>query len=216
MKFILKSLIFLTLMAFAISCSSDSAPVEGSTPCVPITCLNGGVSTPNCGCTCPQGFTGNNCSTQITPSKIKITKITVKKFPNFDGTNTWDPCSTLCLTADDINRKRPDIYFTIENTNLVEIYKHPSYFPNVISNLIGTDLFEFTPTLSLEFTNFSTGYILNLKDYDGAESNFISPDDEMGFVAFMLYNSNGGFPTTKTITNSNGTLIFELTLQYTW
>lgn len=203
-------------MVLVISCSSDSASGGGNIPCVPITCLNGGVSTPTCGCSCPQGFTGANCATQITPTKIKISKITVKKFPNLDGTSSWDPCSISCLTADDINRKKPDIYFTIENSNLVEIYRHPSYFPNTLSNGLGTDVFEFTPTLSLEFANVSSSLVLNLKDYDGAESNFTSTDDDMGFVVFNLYSPNGGFPTTKTITSSNGALIFEITLQYTW
>jgi hypothetical protein len=218
MKFILKSLTFLLFVGLTISCSSDSdSQTNVVTPkCTPIPCLNGGVSTPNCGCTCPQGYSGANCSTQITPSKITITKIKVKKFPNLNGTDSWDPCSILCLSNDDINRKKPDIYFTIENSSLVEIYKQNNYFSNALSNSLGTDSFEFTPTSTIEFTNVSASLILNLKDYDGAESNFNSADDDMGFAVFNLYSSNGGFPTTKTITSSNGSIIFEITLQYNW
>ena len=203
MKFILKSLTFLTFMLLVISCSSDSGSGGGSTPCVPITCLNGGVSTPSCGCTCPQGYSGANCSTQITPSKITITKIRVKKFPNLTPSgNNWN---SFALPG----YERPDIFpvlATFDGTTILF-----SGTPISDSFSYGNDTFDFTPTTPINITNITNQYKLLLYDED-SNNTF----ELMGGFNIYLYNSSGGFPTTIAISNPTSLYGFELTVSYTW
>lgn len=203
MKIILKSLTFLTLIVFIISCSSDSASGGGTTPCVPITCLNGGISTPSCGCTCPQGYSGANCSTQITPSKITITKIRVKKFPNLTPSgNNWD---SFVLAG----YERPDIFpvlATFDGTTILF-----SGTPISDSFSYGNDTFDFIPTAPINITNITNQYKLLLYDED-SNNTF----ELMGGFNIYLYNSSGGFPTTIAISNPTSLYGFELTVSYTW
>lgn len=204
MKIILKSVAFLTFLIITISCSSDSG--SGSAPCVPITCLNGGTSTSDCGCTCPIGFTGSNCSTQITPTKILITKITVKNFPNKkpDGVSTWD--STPFFTNPDIF---PIITFDASGTTY-ELFKGTA-IQDVISNGNGTDNFSWTPSTPIQLVAINSQFSIILYDEDSA-----STKEFMGGFNFIPYNSTGGFPTTVIMSNPNGSYKFELSLMYVW
>ena len=206
MKTIFKRLSILIVVVLFFSCSSDS----GDTPCVPISCINGGTSRVDCGCDCPQGFTGSNCSTQITPTKITISKIRVKYFPNKNAGSYWD----LLLPLVDANIALPDIYLTLENSSLIEIYRSPTYYKNVVSD--GIAYYDFVPSTPINITSVTSGLFLNLWDYDGADSNGISSDDDMGFIVFNLYKSTGGFPSTLTVLDTSKSLGFELTLSYTW
>ncbi len=202
MKIILKSIAFLTFLIIIISCSSDSGSGGGSTPCVPVTCLNGGVSTSNCGCTCPIGFTGTNCSTQVTPTKILITKITVKNFPNRkpDGL-TWD---NFVFTS----YNSPDIFpfLTLGSTTLYQ----GDFMSDVISNGNNTDNFTWTPTTPIQIILINSQYTLNLYDSDVSGSEF------MGGFNFTPYSSTGGFPGTLILSNSTSSYKFELSLTYVW
>lgn len=203
MKIILKRLLILFIGFAIISCSSDSGSGGGSTPCVPITCLNGGVSTPSCGCTCPQGYSGANCSTQITPSKITITKIRVKKFPNLTPSgNNWD---SFALAG----YERPDIFpvlATFDGTTILF-----SGTPISDSFSYGNDTFDFIPTTPINITNITNQYKLLLYDED-SNNTF----ELMGGFNIYLYNSSGGFPTTIAISNPTSLYGFELTVSYTW
>jgi hypothetical protein len=204
MKTVLSRLSVLIIAFLFFNCSSDS----GNAPCVPITCLNGGISTPECGCNCPQGYTGSDCSTQITPAKIIITEIRVKYFQNTDAGSFWDASFPTAANA------YADIFLTLQNSSLTEIYRSPTYYKNVLSD--GTAYYDFVPANPISITSVNSGFVLNLWDYDGADSNFISSDDDMGFVVFNLYKSTGGFPTTITVSDTTIPLSFELTLSYTW
>ncbi len=206
MKTVLSKLSVLIIAFLFFNCSSDS----GDTPCVPITCLNGGTSTPECGCNCPQGYTGSDCSTQITPAKITISKIRVKYFPNTDAGSYWD----VLLPLADANIALPDIYLTLQNSSLTEIYRSPTYYKNVLSD--GTAYYDFVPATSISITSVNSVFVLNLWDYDGADSNITSSDDDMGFIVFNIYNSVGGFPSTISVLDTSKSLGFELTLSYTW
>ena len=203
MKTIFKRLSVLTIAFLFFNCSSDS-----TTPCVPISCLNGGTSTPDCGCNCPQGYTGINCSTQIAPTKITITKIRVKYFPNTDAGSYWDASFPTAANA------YADIYLTLQNSSLTEIYRSPTYYKNVLSD--GTTYYDFIPATPIIITAVNSGFVLNLWDDAGADSNFISSDDDMGIIVFNLYKSTGGFPSTLTVLDTSKSLGFELTLSYTW
>lgn len=204
MKTIIPKLLVL-LVFFSFSCSSDS-----TTPCVPISCLNGGTSTPDCGCNCPQGYTGSNCSFQITPTKITITKISVTDFSNYANSDfNWDV--TLPTAANAL----PDIYFKIVNSVGGDFYVSTTYFKNAMAD--GTRTFDFVPTTPLEITNPLSIYTFQLYDYDTADSNINNGvDDLMAAKVFSTYSMSGGFPTTLTISDSSIPLSFKLTLNYTW
>jgi hypothetical protein len=194
-KSILKSIFGLILFAFFLGCSSDS-----DTSCVPVTCLNGGTSTEDCGCDCPAGYTGTNCAIQVTPTKILITKIRVTKFPNFDGTSSWD-----------VLGGNPDIYLKlIKDTSPIYI---SGYYLDALST--GTNFYDFIPTTPIAITDVNAPYILNLFDYDGADTP-ASSDDNMGYMGFFLYSSTNGFPSTISIGSSADVLRFELTVSYEW
>jgi hypothetical protein len=206
MKNIISKISVLLLLVLILGCSSENPIV----PCVPVTCKNGGTSTPNCGCTCPQGYTGSDCSFQVTPSKIVISKITVTAFPNLNSNGfNWDVTLPTSVNA------LPDIYVKIKNSVGSDFYESSTYFKNAMAD--GTKPYEFIPTAPLEVTNANSIFTFQLYDYDSADSNVNDGiDDLMATKVFSIYSSTGGFPTTITITDSNIPVSFTLTLSYTW
>ncbi|MCF8320091.1 MAG: hypothetical protein K9I35_02645 [Flavobacterium sp.] len=197
MKTIIKRLAVLTVLVLLFnSCTKDSIP---STPCTPIACLNGGTSRADCGCDCPQGFTGTNCGTQITPNQVKITNIRVTKFPDTKPNGSW---------WDTLPNSDADIKLTLQNSSQTTLWTSPTYYPDATG--IGAVSYNFVPTTPIIITNLTSGYIMNIYDRDTLSDEFID------FVAFNPYNSSGGFPTTKTFTNASSTFSFELTLSYVW
>ena len=203
MKKLLKILAFVLLTLNFINCSSDSS----DDPCVPIICLNNGVSNSNCGCDCPQGYSGANCSTQITPTQIKITKIRVKKFPNLKPNgSSWD---VIVLPG----WERPDIFpalFPFQSTSVLF-----AGTPINDSFSYGNDSFDFTPTTPIVITQINQQFTLILYDDD---STTLNPNsyETMGGFNFYIYNSTVGFPTTMPLNNSTSDYGFELTLSYVW
>lgn len=197
-----KLIAFLVVLMLNINCSSDS---NETAACTPIPCLNGGTSNANCGCDCPQGFTGANCSTQIAPTKIRITKIRVKKFPNLNTNgNNWD---SFVLPG----YERPDIFPVLLLSPTV-IYAGT---PINDSFSYGNDTFDFTPNTPIEITQISQQYTLRLYDDD---STTLNPNtfEQMGGFTFYIYNSTSGFPTVLPVTTSTSSYGFELTLSYVW
>jgi hypothetical protein len=209
MKNLLKKIALLSVVMLVFGCSKDS-PTSNTAACTPIPCLNGGTSTSNCGCICPQGFTGSNCGTQITPTKILISKIRVNYFPNYDNGSFWDPSLPTASLAS------PDIYVTLQDASSNVLFNAPTYFANVTSN--GSNYYDFTPTtpIILPIASVYSYFQINLWDYDGADSNISSSDDFMGSRSFYPYSSTGGFPSTITVSDSSYTVSFTLTLSYVW
>lgn len=203
-----KLIALLVVLMLNINCSSDS---NSSTPaCTPIPCLNGGTSNANCGCDCPQGYSGANCSTQIMPTIIKITKIKVKYFPNTNNGSTWDSSFPNSANAP------ADIYVTLLNSNNVVLYTSPDYFINVLSN--GVNTWDFIPStpISVSFVYFNSLKI-KLYDFDGDYSNSITGGSElMRETIFSIYGSTGSFPTTLSLLDSPNQIGYEFTVQYVW
>ncbi|MEY3501613.1 MAG: hypothetical protein RL308_3286 [Bacteroidota bacterium] len=188
----------LLIIALFFGCSEE----DSSSSCIPITCLNGGTSTLDCGCNCPIGFTGSNCSTQVIPTQVKITKIRVKKFPNLkpNGSN-WD---TFVLPG----YEKPDIFpvlFTFQGTVLF------AGTPIKDSFSYGNDAFDFIPSTPIVITQLTQMYTLILYD-DDVNNSF----ETMGGINFYIYSSTGGFPTTIPLNNPTSDYGFELTLSYVW
>ncbi len=183
----------LLIIALFFGCSKD----DPSSSCTPIACLNGGVSTPDCGCDCPQGYTGTNCGTQVMPLQILITKIKVTAFPSTTTNgNFWDQGAIGNLV-------RPDIfpYLTLGSTALLQ--------GTAVQDAVNTSVYTWTPTTPVVLTSsqFTSELSLDLYDEDTLTNEF------MGGWYFYVYNPTGGFPTTKTV-GAAGPVTFELTLSY--
>ena len=198
----------LLMIAMFFGCSNDSPTASTPTPtpgCTPIPCLNGGISRPDCGCDCPIGFTGPNCSTQVTPTKILITKIKVKNFPNKkpDGVTTWDDFIFTSYNSPDI--------FPLLTLGSITLFQG-SYFQDAISNGNGTDNFTWIPSTPINIIAINSQFTLILRDDDAGSPGY----EIMGGFNFYLYNSTEGFPTTISISNSTSPYKFELTVSYVW
>lgn len=193
----IKLFAFLMISGLLISsCSSDSQEVQ----CTPIECLNNGVSNDNCGCDCPQGFTGENCGTVITPSKVIITKIVVKAFDNNNSNGfRFDTASGA------------DIYVKVNSGNTV-IYTHSNYYPNATSGLSTNYNFVLNP--SLQITNVNAPLVVSLWDYD-LEDIPSDADDYMASSAFFPFNGIN-FPDSIIITDPSTGTKFEVFLSYQW
>lgn len=192
--FRITAFVFLTLNF--LGCSSDSS----ESPCIPISCLNNGVSNSDCGCDCPQGYTGTNCGTIIQPSRVTITKIVVKSFSNLNpGGFLWD------------GTNEADIYIKVNNGNSV-IYDHPSYLSNVVG---GSNLnIAFTLSPNLQITSVNSPLIVSLWDYDLGDTPS-NPDDNMASASFFPFNGSS-FPSTITVNDPTSPTTFEIHLSYQW
>lgn len=196
MKNLFKISVFLLIAISYSGCSSSSS----EEPCLPTLCLNDGVPNSNCGCDCPQGFSGKNCGTIIQPKIVTISKVVVKSFPNLNQTGfLWDTTNEA------------DIYIKINNGSSV-IYDHPSVYSNAIG---GSNLnFEFTLNPSLQITNVNEPLIVSLWDYD-LDDIPANADDNMASAVFFPFNGNA-FPNTISITDPTSPTTFEIHLSYQW
>ncbi len=192
-----KLIALLVILILNINCSSDS---NDKAACTPIPCLNGGTSNSNCGCDCPQGFSGANCGTQITPILIKITQVKVLDFPMTDSNgNQWDQFAAG-------NFVRPDIYPILSLGSTI-LFNLTAYQDAVNTN---TYTWTLSQPVSLTLSQFTSQLTLKLYDEDTGS------DMEMGGYNFNIYNSTGGFPTSKIISTTSSPYKFELTLSYVW
>ena len=192
--------LFLFFLTSFIGCSSDS-PKENN--CIPITCQNGGVSNSNCGCDCPQGYSGANCSEQITPTKVIIKKFRIKYFSNTKSNgNYWDGILPS-------QSNYPDIFFILQNSSNTTIHITDTYFQDAVAN--GTNVYEFTPTTPIIITDVNNSYTINLCDLDNNSTYEI-----MHSRVFSVYSTQIGFAPTRTIGDTNIPFVVEIDFEYQW
>lgn len=171
------------------NCSKDTTL---SDPCANVTCLNGGTCA-NGSCNCPTGFTGSDCGTRRTPSKILITKIQVTAFPPTDGGAGWDLTSGA------------DIYPKILFVSSV-LWDSPNY----IENANASSSYDFTPSPAIQISNPTLQYTIELWDYDTTD-----PDDFMAGFNFTPYNGSSAPSVINLTSNTNG-LTIKLSVQYVY
>lgn len=189
MKHLISLMVFIVLIIGTSGCKKDQKE-EALDPCANIVCLNGG-SCANGSCNCTDRYTGSDCSLQVTPSRIRINKVVVTRFPATDGGAGWD------LTSG------PDIFIRmLKGTSTV--WDSPSYFENADPNLDYT--FDFSPGLNL--TDVTAQYSLLLYDYDVS-----SADDFMGGISFTPYHSTNGFPAVLSL-DAGGEVSFQVYVSY--
>lgn len=176
--------LFILILSF--SCSKNDN-------CDILICQNAGQCNDGV-CDCAMGYTSGNCSEQITPSSIKITKIKVLRFPsrNIAG-QTWD------------SNNGPDIFVALGFDNDL-IYEHPTAFDNA-SPLLS---YEFIPIQDLIISNITERYSLNLFDKDDQE-----PHDFMGGIEFSPYTNTNNFPKIITV-DAGGSVAFEVSVEYSF
>ncbi len=188
------------IVAF-LGCSSDSS--DNSNSCTPIPCYNGGTSNADCGCDCPYGYEGINCSIQKVPTSILITKIRVLQFPN----------KTLSNSSWDLAGNAPDITIKLQKgiKPFELLYESPSFFPDAVSN--SATAYNFIPSIPIDITDINSPYIISILDYDQSDA-IVSEDDYMGGIIFDIYKQGNNFPATITVKNTDSQLEFELSLSY--
>lgn len=178
-----------------LSCSKkDDDSNKNSDPCAGIVCLNGGTCV-NGECDCPDGYSGPACGDQVTPTKIKITKVVVTRFPATDtGGAGWD------LTSG------PDIYILIIKGSTL-IWENQSFF---IEDANPSLEYSFTPSTNVYLYNPFDIFSVYLYDYDDFDA-----DDVMGGFYFTPYSSTNNFPNMITV-DGGGSVAFDLYFAYFW
>ena len=101
-----------------------------------------------------------------------------------------------------------DIYIQVTEGLFNIIYDHPFYIPNASGLNVE---YEFIPESPINLTSFLSIHYIDLWDYDT-----LSDDDAISTLSFIPYESSGGFPTTITRTNSDGTFECDIAFEYTW
>lgn len=142
-------------------------------------------------CDCPQGYTGAHCDHQEEPSKMRVTAITMTKFPSTNEGMSWDATDG------------PDIYFKMSE----EVYPlaQPEY---LVENAEPLKSYTFViHPFDLRFV--TTPYKMELFDYDGVGV----PSQKMGEFFFTPYTSDNGFPTTL-ILEDGSTMSFTVEVKY--
>lgn len=197
-----KLIITLSLLLFiAVSCSSDD-----DLACTPVECLNGGIETVDCGCDCPEGYSGTDCSSQIDPSAILINKITITSFPPRKPNGDYWDNSFFDLLSDD---KYPDIYVQLINdTTLETLYFPDFYYINVEDSF--SEL-EFTPSEPISIQDYDDNIVLLIFDYDEDEDPIA---ELMDSIKLDLYFNTNNFPDWSIFVNEPILSIVEVELSY--
>lgn len=144
-------------------------------------------------CFCNEGWTGVDCRIQKTPTAIKIYRIDILSFPQYNSNGSpWDVGSN------------PDVYVLFRKDNIV-LYNQPNFF----SNAIHTNLYSVYPQDSITITDLSANYSVSLIDYDETTT-----DNFMGGIGFNIYNDRNEFPSTFVHTFED--LSFRIYVSYEW
>lgn len=184
--------IFFVIFLLGLTVAFSGCKKDDIDPCEGITCLNGGTCA-NGQCNCPEGYSGSDCSQQVTPDKIRVTKIEITRFPATDNGAGWD------LTSG------PDIYPKL-SLGSTEIWTSEDYYQNADPSTVYS--FDINPIVNLSSPN--DRYTISLYDYDDFDA-----DDFMGGIIFTPYSSNNGFPSTINL-DAGGDVAFRLHVNYVW
>jgi|TARA_R110000744_G_scaffold367373_6_gene476825 hypothetical protein len=194
----MKKLLIITILSMILfSCKKedmDSQSSGGGTSqnCDNVVCLNDGYCILG-DCICPDGWSGDNCGQEVTPSSMRWYTLKVLSHPATDNGAGWDLTSTA------------DIYIEVSLNGSV-IYSSPTYYPNALPG----NTYTFTPDNYIYIANPTATYIVRLYDLDD-----IGLDDYIGGYSFTPYVTGTSFPSTRIIGSGNA-LTFELVNNFYW
>ena len=175
MRSVLKILSFLIVLSVISGCSKDT----NNTP------------------SCPPGYTGSNCNTEVAPYKMFLNSVTVLSFPEKNELGEqWD----FGLIG------YPDMY-----VDITPYRNGPAYRTTVVENASPSNVYEFPVNPPLQMLNPTSLYKIGLYDYD--DTSF---DDLIGEVEFVPYLPNTGFPKHIQLNTSNGRCLIEISVAYVW
>ena len=184
MKTLFKKSLALLILLVVFSCSKDSPTATVPSP------------------TCPQGYTGANCTTQITPTKITISKIEIVSYPLIDPTalsGHWDYPSPY----------EPDLAIVLSDFSGGTIIDNQS--TNYFTNALSTVTHSYSYSTPLVLTNVNHLFKLELRDIDTTDG---ATYEIMNTYVFSIYSSTGGFPSVIPI--NNGETKYNIYVSYTW
>jgi hypothetical protein len=153
-------------------------------------CENGGVSE-NGNCLCPDGFRGERCEEKVMPYKMRISSVTLTRYPASDSEMPWDATNG------------PDMYFSLyEDTFSVG---KPL---ELILDAASDQTFTFRIGV-IEMRDITSKHFMKLFDYEA----FNETPAFMGEVEFVPYNAEGGLPETIVLDNG-GPVAFVIGVTY--
>lgn len=185
----MKNILILLSAAAALTFSSCKKD-----PCEDVNCQNGGVCNEGT-CDCPEGFSGAECGTAITPTSMTITQIDVIDFPGTDNGSDWDPF----VDTD------PDILIELVDDGTSSIL----YTSSTFSNQADGSQFSING-LDIAITGPTSTYTLTMVDYDAT-----SGDDPMGNITFTPYNGSS-FPSTISVKDDALQIDYRVHVSYAW
>jgi len=205
----MKKLLVLVTTLLAFSCSEGNFDLNSDSvnektpeekvvdPCQNIACDHGDCI--NGQCDCIEGYKGPRCNKEITPTKIEITKVILKKFPITKSNGAgWDLNSG------------PDLLFRIikENSNQT-LYRSQHPYKNCTSG----KTYYFGGDATIEIEDPHSQYSFKLIDAD--EGLFLDhPDEVVDWLSFKVYTKGEAFPSYKTIKGKNSE--YKIYLKYFW
>ena len=146
---------------------------------------------------CPAHYTGANCSQQVTPTQVQLSRITITSFPATNNGSAWNITEGTGYA---------DIYPTISDSAGNVLFNGSA---NYIADASSTTSYYFNFSIPIPLTPYST-YTFTLYNH-----NNVSADNNMGAVSTVLYTSTNGFPSILNISNGAG-LSFALSIQNVW
>ncbi len=193
----------LFFLAFPMAALIAAASCEKSNPdpCEGVTCQNGGACLEG-KCQCPTGFTGANCETQATPKSVKVTSISIKKYPatKTDGSK-WDTDGSA-----------PDLYPAIytlkaDNKSIDQVFWSSNTFSLNPAAGKAVDFSLILPALSLGPVDKTFAIAAIDKDDPGVEV--------VGtIISFTLNSLITGRPSTISIDCPTCSTGFDLKVEY--
>jgi len=173
--------IMLTLLSFS-SCQED--------PCDNKPCENGGICDDGT-CLCPEGFTGNQCEEKTMPYRMRLSSVTLTRWPGSNDGLQWD------------GTDGPDLFF--------KLYQDTSPIGKPLHLIMDAPLdqsYEFEINV-IEMRNITERHFMKLYDYEGFQ---LTPEF-MGEVEFIPFNKENGLPETIVLDNG-GPVAFVIGVTY--
>lgn len=189
----MKTIKILIIALLLTGCSKSDNEIN----CV-LDCQNGAtLNIATCECNCPVNYTGNNCSTEVQPTSIKITNVKLTNFPLLDSAGEFFDYLAVG------NNVYPDIFIGLEQIGGQGLITSEIYYENV-SNIEPLNF-----QMNLTISNVTDNWIIGVYDYDGGDF------DSMAQYVFQPYIHGEGFPEIIVVTDAS-TFRAELTLMYNW